>query len=433
MENKLLSALRRYEMVHPGDTVICAVSGGADSMALLWGMYLLAEKLRIHVEAAHFNHHLRGEESDRDEAFVRRFCDHHDITLHVGRARVQPGKKGLEAAAREARYAYLRSLPGIIATAHTANDNAETVLMHLVRGTGLRGLGGITPCSEGLIRPMLDVTRQEVEAFLRENWIEYIHDSSNDSSAFLRNRLRQSVMPLLEQENPSIYGNLSAMAQRLRQDEQALETMSAVEGELSVQRLRQMEPALRRRALERFLKQCGVKEPEACHIEQAERLVMTGRPSAYARFPGGVLVRRDYDALVPDGERGGLMSRPLEPDSSAALPEAGLLVRCVSRQPEDEGLWYKVYPRGAITLRSRLPGDEIRLSGGTKSLKKLFIDRKIPARQRPLIPVAADEAGVLCVHGLGANLLRAAGEKPVWIQFETISVDAEHRNEIEKK
>ena len=134
MRNKLLAFARQQEMVEAGDKVICAVSGGADSMALLWAMYLLKEKLGITLEAAHFNHNLRGEESLRDEAFVRDFCKSHEIPCHVGTAAVVSGEKGLEAAAREARYAFLRSLSGIIATAHTADDNAETMLMHLVRG-----------------------------------------------------------------------------------------------------------------------------------------------------------------------------------------------------------------------------------------------------------------------------------------------------------
>ena len=138
MENKVLAFLRRHDMVRPGDTVICAVSGGADSIALLWCMWMLREKLGITVEAAHYNHNLRGAESDRDEQFVRDFCDFHDIPLHSGGGTIHPGRKGLEAAARDARYAFLRSLDGTIATAHTADDNAETVLMHLVRGSGLR-------------------------------------------------------------------------------------------------------------------------------------------------------------------------------------------------------------------------------------------------------------------------------------------------------
>ena len=152
MLNKLLKQLRQYEMVSAGDHVICAISGGADSVALLFGMYLLREKLGIRLSAVHFNHGLRGAESDRDEKFVRDFCAHYDIDLTVGKQQVVAGRKGLEAAAREARYAFFATLNGKIATAHTADDNAETVLMHLVRGTGLRGLGGIRPRCSGWSR-----------------------------------------------------------------------------------------------------------------------------------------------------------------------------------------------------------------------------------------------------------------------------------------
>ena len=227
MVNEALKQLRAYEMVSPGDRVYCAVSGGADSMALLWSMFLLRDKLEIQVCAAHFNHHLRGEESDRDEGFVREFCDRFSIELVVGGQQVRPGKKGLEAAAREARYAFFRTLPGKVATAHTADDNAETVLMHLVRGTGLKGLGGIAPKNGQMIRPMLTVTRQQVLAFLQEYHIDYVEDSSNSQDAFLRNRLRHHVMPLLKEENPRLAENVSAMAMRLRQDEATLAQLTA--------------------------------------------------------------------------------------------------------------------------------------------------------------------------------------------------------------
>ena len=203
MLTELVSQLRKYDMVHPGDSVVCAVSGGADSMALLMAMYVLKEKLGISLSAAHFNHRLRGEESDRDEAFVRDFCDRLDIPLFVGSGAVSAGPKGLEAAAREARYAFFANLDGKVATAHTADDNAETVLMHLVRGTGLKGLGGIMPVNGKYIRPMLNVTRAQAEAFLEEYHVSYVEDSSNAGDDFLRNRLRHHVMPLLKQENPN--------------------------------------------------------------------------------------------------------------------------------------------------------------------------------------------------------------------------------------
>ena len=244
MLNKLLAFNRQYELIQPGDRVIAAVSGGADSVALLFSLYLLREKLGIELEAAHFNHNLRGAESDRDEAFVRDLCSRYDVKLHVGSAQVKPGKKGLEAAAREARYAFFSQLSGKIATAHTANDNAETVIMHMVRGTGLKGLGAIAPIRGNVIRPMLMHTRQDVLAFLEEYCLQYITDSSNETDQFLRNRIRHAVMPMLEAENPSLAQNLSAMALRLRQDDEALDSLSQMQTPLSVEALRQMPAAL---------------------------------------------------------------------------------------------------------------------------------------------------------------------------------------------
>ena len=396
MLNKLIAFLRQQKLVEAGDCVICAVSGGADSIALLFALYLLKEKLHITLEAAHFNHHLRGGESDRDEAFVREFCHHYDIPLTVGHGRIVPGKKGLEAAARDARYSFLRSIPGKIATAHTADDNAETVLMHLVRGTGLKGLGGIAPKNGAVIRPMLTITRQEVENFCGEWCLCYITDSSNRTDDFLRNRLRHHVMPLLKQENPAFSENTSAMALRLRQDEEYL-SQAAVQAPNQVEILRRLHPSVRGRCLEAFLKQSGVREPEAAHIAQAESLVFSDKPSAAARFPGGVTITRNYGILE--------VAAPEEIPEPTLLPVPGSVIwgdyRITARQEEGDGL--RIHSAGPIVIRSRVSGDTIRLPGGSKSLKKLFIDRKIPARQRDRIPVLSDERGILAVCGFGTN------------------------------
>ena len=417
MLNKLLEFIRRYGLISPGDRVICAVSGGADSVALLFAMYLLRERLDITLEAAHFNHRLRGEESDADEAFVKELCSRYDIPLHLGSGRILPGKKGLEAAAREARYAFLRSLPGKIATAHTADDNAETVLLHLVRGTGLKGLGGISPMNGNVIRPMLTVTRRGVEAFLSEYALPHREDSTNATDLFLRNRIRRNVMPLLLQENPSLAENLSDMALGLREDEEYLSQMAG-ETLPGVTELRKMPPALRARALERFLKENGVPEPEKRHIALLEQLVFSDKPSARADLPGGITVARRYDTLEVLGEAQPLSERVLE--GSLELPELGLRVVCAEADTIVNTLdTFTVVPAGKIVVRSRLPGDRIRLSGGTKSLKKLFIDRKIPASERLRIPVIADEAGVLGVWSIGADQNRIPKALPaVTIRFE---------------
>ncbi len=404
MLNKLRTFCREQKLILPGDTVVCAVSGGADSMALLWALYLLKEEWNLDLRAAHFNHHLRGEESDRDEAFVRQFCDGYGIPLYVGSCQVTAGKKGLEAAARDARYAFLRTLPGRIATAHTADDNAETILMHLVRGTGLKGLGGITPKYGNVIRPMLTVTRADVEALLSEYCVDHIEDSSNSGDDFLRNRLRHRVMPLLKEENPRLSENLSAMALRLRLDEQALAEHAAFDGTPQIHQLREMAPAVRSRALEKFLKQSGVKEPEAVHIRQAEALVFSDNPSARANFPGGITIGRYYGTL--------------ERIEASAAPRCEFTC-CEATEICNTPKIFTVNPVGKLSIRSRQSSDVIRLSGGTKSIKKLFIDRKIPAAIRPSIPILCDDLGILGIPGIGVNLDRAARELPaVRIEFK---------------
>ena len=421
MLNKMLAAIRRYGLVQPGDTVICAVSGGADSMALLWGFFLLKEKLGIRLEAAHFDHNLRGEESHRDGEFVRNFCEFHDIPLYLGGEKVVAGEKGLEAAARDARYRFLGRLNGTIATAHTADDNAETVLMHLIRGSGLRGLGGVTPKAHRLIRPMLDVTRQEVERFLEENYIRHVEDSSNATDAFLRNRLRHHVMPLLRAENPSVAVGLSAAAQRIREDAALLDELAAAVDPTDIAALRAAPAPLRRRAIEGFLRQNGFPEPSAEHIAQAERVVFSENPSARVTF-GGLTLRRSYDKLCIDREQIILETRVLPGEGVTVLPEIGLAIRtCPVSEP---GEW-TVCPRGQMVVRCRQPRDELTTKGGTKSLKKRFIDRKIPQWERLAVPVIADEGGVLAVYGFGVDENRKTGGEYVRIEFETISEEAE--------
>ena len=396
MLSKLRSFVKEQQLIARGDSIVCAVSGGADSMALLWALYLLKEEWELDLSAAHFNHHLRGEESDRDEQFVRDFCSGYGIPLHVGSAQVAAGEKGLEAAARDARYAYLSTLPGKIATAHTADDNAETVLMHLVRGTGLKGLGGIAPNRGNLIRPMLLVTRQDVESFLSEYAVPHISDSSNDTDLFLRNRLRHHVMPLLKEENPRLAENLSATALRLREDEQALAGL-AVMATPDVAVLRSMAPAIRTRALETFLKASGVREPEAVHIRLLENLVFSDNPSARANFPGGITIGRNYASLE-------------------VLPETQTVKLDFTCSPASEIIntpdMFTVVPVGKVFVRSRRSGDRIRLPGGTKSIKKLFIDRKIPAARRDCVPILCDDAGILGIPGISVNLDRAAVTLP---------------------
>lgn len=415
-----------HGMLPAGSTVLCALSGGGDSMALLTCLLALAEERDLTVLAAHYDHQLRGEASQADAAFVADWCRRNQVPLTMGRGEVaaQAARQGtgLEETARAMRYAFLEETAravgaAAIATAHTADDNAETVLMHLIRGTGLKGLGGITPVSGNVIRPMLTITRQEVEDFLQEWCVDHIEDSSNKSDAFLRNRIRHHVMPLLRQENPKIGENLSQMALRLRQEEDYLSQAAEFDTLPTVPELKQLHPAIRSRMIGTFLKSAGVKEPEDAHIAQVEALLHSPRPSAGAAFPGGVTITRNYEKMEVLREKAALPETVLTVPGKTELP--GWEVLCTPAQEIiNTADTFTVNPEGALLLRSRRSGDTLRLPGGSKSLKKLFIDRKIPAAQRDSLPVLADEGGILGVYSIGVHQDRAAKNLPaVTIRF----------------
>lgn len=232
MVNKIKETIARYNMLKKDDTVAVAVSGGADSMALLHVLYSLRQELGITVLACHVNHNLRGEESMRDEQFVRDFCDRNKIPVTFFSIDIKSDKhESLEEKARKMRYECFEKLCNEhcakLATAHTASDNAETVFMNILRGTGTRGLGGIPPVRGNFIRPLLRCTREEIEKYCEENGISYVTDSSNLSDDYTRNKLRHRLIPLLLEFNPSLFDAVSRMTSAVYDDNSLLDEIAA--------------------------------------------------------------------------------------------------------------------------------------------------------------------------------------------------------------
>lgn len=417
MRDKIYASLRAQ--LSPGDKVIAAVSGGKDSMALLHAVHALRERLHISVSAAHFNHGLRGEEARRDEDFVRDYCASAGIPLSVGHGDVAAYANthglGTEDAARVLRYDFLRSLSpeARILTAHTAEDNLETVLMRLIRGSGLHGLAGIPPVRGNILRPMLGVTRQEIAAYLTEYQIPHVEDSTNGLDDCLRNRIRHHVLPLLEQENPALAVSVGQLCVTLRMEDdylsmQANAALSRLsrDGHLDCAGLLTLPEALRYRVMALYLR--PVPQLGRVHLDAALSLGRTAFGSAEAHLPGGWQLRRVYGTLTltpPEEE-----TAPPEPASPAPVNIAPgqscffgpWQVSCrlgpAPEQPEPGTLALDAAKAAMpLTLRVRRPGDTISLPGGTKKLSRLMMDEKIPARWRDSLPVLCSGDAILAV------------------------------------
>lgn len=290
MESKAAETIRRYRMLESGDRVIVGVSGGADSMALLHFLYTNSEKMNVSVFACHINHHLRGAESDRDEEFVRGFCDRNAIPLTVRDADIpacQKKHESVEECARRERYRFFEemseTLSARIATAHTASDNAETVLLNLIRGTGTKGLYGIPPVRGKIIRPLLRCTREETEEYCTKNKIGYVTDSTNLSEQYTRNRLRRKVLPLLKEFNPSLIDGIARMTESVYEDNLFLEQAATdaarrcrTENGYACVLLSELESALLARVISSVLSENGI-EPSHLRIGGCIGIIRAGK------------------------------------------------------------------------------------------------------------------------------------------------------------
>ena len=425
----------KYNMLQSGDKLLCAVSGGADSMCLLHLMRGNAEKLGITVMAAHFNHKLRGEESERDEAFVSDWCKQNEIPFCTSsgdvKAYAEENHLGIEEAARALRYEFLEKCAAehgcnTIATAHNADDNAETVLLNLARGAGAKGLCGIPPVRGKFIRPILDKSRAEIEEYLRDNGIPHVEDSTNAEDEYSRNKLRHNAVPTLREINPAFFEAVLKTSELLREDEKCLNDMAKsfisenLEGNsLPCEKLKKLPRAVLSRVL-RIM--CGTAI-SASHVEALIKL-LSGEGLGYTDVPG-MRVARDNAYLIFGAEDKTLPELEIR-IGECVFAENGMSVSaeiCESIPKVFNSLNTFCFKYdsvcGKLFLTSRRDGDKIRLSYRkcTKSLKELFCERKMTQAQRNMTPVIRDEKGVIAVGGFGVCERCAAntGDKAIII------------------
>ena len=429
-------------LIPPGSRVLCAVSGGADSVCLL---HLIRSLGDVECACAHFDHGLRPN-SARDAVFVADLCRDWGIELITerGDAAACAAEKSLsiETAAREVRYAFLRRAAAdwgadCIATAHNKNDNAETVLFHMARGTGLRGLTGIPERRNKLVRPLLHVSRQEILSYLAERGIPHVEDPTNALDDCARNYARHHVLPAMEELHPGALENMDRMIRSLAEDEAYLSSLAEnwlagqEEGGLSAPGLLALPRPVAARALRRWLGE----DLSAERIGALLSLCAAG-PSAALDLPGRRVFRR-YDVLtLISPEKAPLPDREIQPGQTLPLPEAGLTAVCRRCPPGGEiQTSFNTFSFscanicGKLTIACRRDGDTIRLRGraGTRSVKKLLMERKIPREARDSIPLVRDEEGVLAVYGSGqSDRAFPRSDEPFYtITFQKLTEDKE--------
>lgn len=457
----VVRTIRAHRLLDPGMSILVALSGGPDSMALLACLHRLAPRWHLRLAAVHFNYGLRGQESDEDEAFVTTFCRSRNIPLSIERLRLPReaprGRRSVQEAARELRYQALEELAqrhgcDRIALGHTADDQAETVIMWMLRGAGVTGLSGMRHGRRGshalFIRPLLDRSREDILGYLSSEGLSFRQDSTNRSRTYRRNRIRHDVMPLLKELNPALLRVLRRQADLMAEDNVVLEQETNLQLSRLVTRREQNQVAIRRVALlalpkgiqRRIIRQvlqeqhAAKKAPSLRQVSAVLNGIAQARTGTSFRV-GCCLVTRNSDFVLfesaplgqnprspqamacPQGSSHGIRL-PLAIPSTIAWAPSGqrVTLHVESRQPghelsvgRDRSL-RMIFDTGRFThtlaLRTWRPGDSLfpaGMGGHRKKLQDLFTDMKIPREDRDRVPILVAPEGVLWVVGCRAD------------------------------
>lgn len=439
LEQKALCALRQYSLFSQGDRIAVGVSGGADSVALLRFLAALRPQFGWDLLVCHIHHGLRGAEADRDECFVRALAEQLGLPCAVSRidaaALALRDHISVEEAGRMARYAFFAQTTGEggrIATAHTLDDSIETVLMNLVRGTGLRGLCGIPRIRGNIVRPLLDCTRAEVEDYLGALGQPYCTDSTNLTDDYTRNRIRHDILPRLCELNPNFPGAMARMLPRLAAQQaltdclaaQSAQQLHAACGGLSRQGLSALPEPVCDRLLLRLLEQNRLPVSAAAVERMTETLRTGGKLDLAARSwffvaqgdlaaviyapPGGI---PPVPVPLPQEETPVIL--PFSPQKSLKLTLCNKIVANTSEKFNISLLKYAIdcdRIKRYSFMRTRRPGDTFIVGKKQLSLGEAWAAAGIPALLRPALMVLADEQGVLWAEGIGSSSRAAVTE-----------------------
>lgn len=415
--NKTVEALRKHNMLGEGMNVCVCLSGGADSSVLLHVLFTLRDQLGITLSACHFHHGIRGEEADRDQSFCRTLCRGYGVPFYTATEdlpALQP-KSGLsmEAFAREKRYQWFEELGKAhhihrFATAHHLEDNAETVLFRVIRGTTVAGLSGIPAVRGKIIRPFLNVTKSEILEYASKAALSYVEDSTNASTEYTRNYLRHTVLPAMEKVNPSVSESLSRLSKYASADEAFLQTLLPPFEEK--QNGKDLPTALLQRTVARNHQMITGTGLCYQHLDTIIEAIVSGCHTRITLSDGYECVvaagcfsfvkhtEVPLEALLP-----GVLDQPVHflcggkvlISSSEYFPQKIVYNLSTEIPLSSKGIC------GMIRYRSRCPGDRLRLRGVNRSVKKLMSESRIPVSLRESLPVLCDDHGVIAVPFVG--------------------------------
>jgi tRNA(Ile)-lysidine synthase len=448
IKENVKATIERHELISRGDRVLVAVSGGPDSVALLHLLHELREELDVELEVAHLQHGIRGEDAKQDARFVAELTELLKLPFHLKeidlpRMKSNAGRGNLEAWAREERYRFFADVVrerklDKVATAHTEDDQAETVLMWLLRGSGVKGLGGMSPLhlrrsvdsinTLTVIRPLLKISKGEIVEYLEERKINYRRDLSNLDASLLRNWIRLELLPKIQQRVGSGFSaRLSRQTELLRDEDSLLEELArkSYEGMRDSQGLSRAalvrEPkALQRRILRHWIGRTRghLRGVEFVHIDELLRLIKEGPSQGRLSIPGGWELVREYETLTLAKASRSLKricyTYVLSIGTILPIPEAGM--QLYSEQVDSSfapmptqqmEAWFdvKALP-GKLLVRNFRQGDRFKpfgMSGHHKKLKDLFIDMKVPLSVRATLPLLTMDHEILWVPGYGRS------------------------------
>jgi len=427
MLNKVVKFIKDNNLIKDNDIIVVGVSGGADSVSLFLMLLEIKKVIPIELFVVHINHGIRGDEADQDALFVEKLCDKFDTKFQIFKFNIPKIAKqrgiSLEEAGREVRYetffkVVTEKYANKIAVAHNLNDNAETILLSLFRGTGLKGLTGIKAKRDIIIRPLLCLSRKEIENYLNENHVSYRTDSTNLEDVYIRNIIRNTILPEVTKViNAGAVSHIVNAGATLEEIENYLEEQTHKEYEgttINLEKLLKMNIVIRKRIIRKAIEEAAgkLKDITAVHVQDVLSLCEKS-VGKFIMLPYGIRAVRTYDSIIieEDKEDVDLHIVYLQlKEGEYILPyERGKLAVSFNETSEnlenEENMYTKCFDydkiKGALYLRTRREGDFIKINpnGNTKKIKTYFIDEKIPSKERDNILLVTNENHVLWIVG----------------------------------